>query len=313
MTVQTQPRKNIFKKIANNPITVKELRSRMRGRRAFVVLTLYLLGMGTIIAIVYAAYAAAATTRYGPDVREAGKSVFAVVIGVEAILVMFIGPSFTAGAISGERERQTFDLLRTTLLTPGELVAGKLWSALSYVLLLIVASIPLQSIAFFLGGLSWEELLIGQLLITVAALAYAMFGLYCSSVMKSTLSASVMTFGGGLFWTFGLPAFTAFAIGFISSFYYSSFSSLSWTVEALLMYGLIVLVSFNFPGTIIASELILLEENAIFGFSETFSSASGSHSVWIISPWLLFIPIYLLLTLFFYWRCVKRVQKIADQ
>jgi ABC-2 type transport system permease protein len=110
--------------LTQNPVMVKELRSRMRGRRAFVVLTIYLLAMSGLISLVYAAYASAAATPYGPDPSEAGKVVFAVVMAVQGFLVLFIGPAFTAGAITGEKERQTYELLQTTLLSP----AGLSWA-----------------------------------------------------------------------------------------------------------------------------------------------------------------------------------------
>ena len=90
--------------------------------------------------------------------------VFAAVLGIQAFLIVFIGPAFTAGAISGEKERQTYDLLRTTLLPAGALVRGKLISALGYVFLLVFASVPLQSVAFLLGGVALEELIISQLI-----------------------------------------------------------------------------------------------------------------------------------------------------
>ncbi|MCA9960930.1 MAG: hypothetical protein KC443_17945, partial [Anaerolineales bacterium] len=106
---ETLPRKRPFRMLRDNPVTLKELRSRMRGRRAFVVLTVYLVVMSLLIALIYLAYASAANQAYGPDPRQAGKVVFGAVIGVQVFLVTFIAPAFTAGAITGEKERQTFD------------------------------------------------------------------------------------------------------------------------------------------------------------------------------------------------------------
>ena len=37
-----------------------------------------------------------------------GRVLFIGIVGVELFLVTFIAPTFTAGAISGERERQTY-------------------------------------------------------------------------------------------------------------------------------------------------------------------------------------------------------------
>jgi ABC-2 type transport system permease protein len=292
--------------IWENPITTKELRSRMRGRRAFVVLTVYLFILSGLISLVYAAYASSTSSPYGPDPRGLGKVIFSVVVGVQLFIVIFVGPSFTAGAITGEKERQTYELLRTTLLTARWFVAGKLVSALSYVLLLILAAIPLQSIAFLLGGVAVSELIISQVLLLVGAIAFAMYGLYCSSSYKSTLSASVVTFAGALFLTVGIPLLVGL-FSLVLGPIYATASTVSWVADALIMYLLLFLAATNLPATMIVSEVFLLEEGALFYFM---NSMSG-RSVPILSPWPFAIMIYALIGLLFFWLTVRKVRKIA--
>jgi len=306
--VRPKPRWRRLKALAQNPITVKELRSRMRGRRAFVVLTVYLIGMSGIISLVYLAYASSVSGPYGPDPRQAGKVVFAAVLGMQVILVTFIGPAFTAGAVSGEKERQTYDLLRTTLLTARSFVTGKLISALSYVLLLIVAGIPLQSIAFMLGGISPIELILSQLLIVVAAVTFALYGLFCSSTMRTTLAASVTAFAGTLFVTLGTPTIVLLFSAFLGPLVFGS-SAYGWMGEALLTYVGLLLAATNLPASLIVGELLLQEEDALFLFKSSFSG----HSVWLFSPWPLFLFLYILIALILYWACVRRVKRIADK
>ncbi|MFQ5401501.1 MAG: ABC transporter permease [Anaerolineae bacterium] len=302
-----RPGKRIHR-FLQNPVTMKELRSRMRGRRAFVVLTIYLLLMSGFISLVYGAYTSSAGNPFGPDQRQAGKVLFSAVLGIQVFMVIFIGPAFTAGAITGEKERQTFELLRTTLLTAKSFVAGKLISALSYVLLLIFAAVPLQSIAFLLGGVSLLELLLSQLLLVIAAVTFALYGLFCSSALRSTLSASVTTFAGSLFMTLGLPAIIGIFGAFIGPVLASS-ATLSWVSEALLVYGGLVLAATNLPATLIVSDIFLLENDALFFFK----SSIGSRSAWLFSPWPLFIVLYLLMAAFFYWATVRRVRRIANK
>ena len=43
---------------------------------------------------------------------------------------LLVGPVFSAGSITQERERQTLSLLLTTLLRPGKIVLAKLLAAL---------------------------------------------------------------------------------------------------------------------------------------------------------------------------------------
>jgi ABC-type transport system involved in multi-copper enzyme maturation permease subunit len=305
-----KPSKKRFKSLRQNPVTMKELRSRMRGRRAFVVLTVYLLAMSIFVILIYAGFAASAGGLYGPSARDAGKAVFMGVLSVEVFLVIFVGPSFTVGAVSGEKERQTFDLLRTTLLTGKSLVTGKLISALSYVFLLLIASIPLQSVAFLLGGISGLALVLSQVIVFVAAVTFAMWGLYCSSIMRSTQAASVMTFAGTLFLVAGIP-FLAMMGGIFTGPFLAGMS-MSWVGEVLLLYGGLLLAAVNLPATLIVSDLILVEEDALFFFDQSFGGASGG-AFWFPSPWWLFIFLYILLALLLYWLSVRKVRKIANQ
>jgi ABC-2 type transport system permease protein len=306
------PKKSRFRALRHNPVVMKELRSRMRGRRAFVVLTIYLLAMSAFVTLIYAAYASSAGAPYGPDARTAGKAVFAGVLMVQGFMVLFVGPSFTVGAITGEKERQTYDLLRTTLIGANTLVLGKLISALSYVFLLIIASIPLQSIAFLLGGVAVEEVVVSQIVILVAAVTFALWGLFCSSVMRSTQAASVATFAGALFMVIGIPMLAFFFLLF-GSVFFSSVSSWQW--EVALLYAGLLLAATNLPATLLVSAIILQEEGAVFFFRSSFGSSftSSGHSFWFPSPWPIFLALYILLALLLYWLSVRRVKRIADK
>ncbi len=299
-------RRSAVGSLLTNPVTVKELRSRMRGRRAFAVLTLYLLILGGVITVVYLAYTGNVAGPGSTAARTAGKGLFAAVLAVQVFLVAFIGPAFTAGAISGERERQTFDLLRTTLLSAESFVLGKLISALGYVFLLVLVSIPLQSIAFLLGGLSLVELVISQVVILVAAVTYALYGLWCSAAMRTTLAATVTTFAGMLFVTFGTPLLAGMAAVLGSTF---SGTWLSGTlVEMLVLYGGIVAAATNLPATLIVSETLYLDQDAVFGFTQTI----GGTKMWAISPWLLFILFHVLAAGLLYVWTVRRVRRVSD-
>lgn len=290
----------------NNPVTTKELRSRMRGRRAFVVLSLYLLVLSAVIVLVYLVYLSGSAIPSSTMARTAGKGLFAAVLGVQVLLVTFIGPAFTAAAVSGERERQTFDLLKTTLLSAEAFVLGKLVSSLSYILLLVVVSIPLQSMAFLLGGLSAIELILSQLLILVAAVTYALYGLWCSAVMRSTLTATVATFAGTLFINFGLPIVAFFVALFLGSAW--GLTSSNPTAEMVLLYIALIFSALNLPATLIVSEAFLLNQDTLIGFTHYI----GSQAMWVFSPWTLFIVLHVLAAIALYVATVRRVRRISD-
>jgi ABC-type transport system involved in multi-copper enzyme maturation permease subunit len=292
-----------------NPVVLKELRSRMRGSRAFVILTVYLLVMTAVATLVYLAYASAGGP--GPTsataAADAGLAIFAAVLAVEVVLVVFIGPAFTAGAISGERERQTFDLLRTTLLSAEAFVSGKLLSALSYVLLLIGASLPLLSIAFLLGGPSLTEVVLSQVLLVTTAVTYALFGLYCSARFRTTLGATVTTLAVTLFVTFGVPVIVLASVGIFGTL--STWSGMGVLAARLLLMGALLLAATNLPATLIVSEIILTQENSLFTFRQVVSGTP----VTLLSPWPIFIVLHLAVAAVLFLACVRRVRRISDE
>lgn len=292
--------------LARNPVTVKELRSRMRGQRAFLLMTAYLLLMGGLIFTVYLAYVASSGNNFGPSNRQAGKAVFTAVLLVQVILVLFIGPTFTSAAIVGEKERQTYDLLRTTLLPARSLVAGKLLSSLSYIYLLIIVSIPLQGIAFLLGGISPIELLLSQLLILISAITFALIGLYISTVLRSTLTASLTTFAVAFTLTFGTPIVAALITSILGPVLFGP-STPAWPVQILLIYGGLLLAATNLPATLVISDLFLVEQNALVYFTDFIDG----RLAYIWSPWLPYIILYILLGLLLYWACIRRIKRVA--
>lgn len=197
-------------------VSIKELRGRMRGRRAFVVVTVYLLLLSGFAFAVYQylRQQAATTTAgqgfgFGPDMgfwpgavssggtalsASIGHGIFGGLLLVETLLVLVLAPAFTSGAISLEREKQTIDMLVTTPLSTLGMVLGKLLSALTYVFLLIIASIPLASLVFVFGGVGPEDLLRGYVLLFALAFGMGAIGLFISALVKRTQTATVITY-----------------------------------------------------------------------------------------------------------------------
>jgi ABC-type transport system involved in multi-copper enzyme maturation permease subunit len=188
-------------------VGVKELRGRMRGRRAFVILTLYLLLLGGFAWMYELILAAQVSVGLGGSAAYAsaliGQEIFAGLLMLITLLVVFLAPAFTAGAISLEREKQTLDMLVTTPISSLAIVIGKLLSALTYVFILIAASIPLTAMVFAFGGVAPDDVIRGYVVLVATALGLGAFGLFCSSLVKRTQAATVITVFGVLAMTLG--------------------------------------------------------------------------------------------------------------
>jgi hypothetical protein len=187
-------------------------------------------------------------------------------------------------------------------------VLGKLLSALSYVFLLIIVAIPIQSIAFLLGGISPIEVVLSQFLVFLSAVAFAMVGLFFSSLMRTTLAASVSTFAVAILLVAGAPIVAMVFLMFSSPFLFG-ISSPSFSLQVILIYGGILLAATNFPATLILSDVFLLEQNALFIFPEVIDG----HTIYIFSPWFVYSAFYIVLSLLLYWGAVRRVRRIADR
>ena len=207
---------------AVSAVSIKELRGRMRGRRAFAVLTVYLLLLGVFAFAIYLYLKQQAVVGTTPGFtggfpREPGfpgmpfpggqtlangtalsagigHGIFGGLLFLETLLVLVLAPAFTTGAISLEREKQTLDMLVTTPLSTLGMVIGKLFSALTYVFLLILASVPLASLVFVFGGVGPEDLLRAYVFLFALAIGMGAIGLFISALVRRTQTATVITF-----------------------------------------------------------------------------------------------------------------------
>ena len=177
-----------------NPIVIKELRARMRGGRPYLILSSYLLGLSLICFGVLRIFAAQASNGSMIISAQVGQGLFTALALALTLLITFLTPALTAGAISGEREQLTYDLLIATPLRPGRILAGKLIAALWYVLLLLFAVVPLGSIVLLFGGVAPRDLVKALLLLLLTMLASGMLGLLCSAIARRTLRATVMAY-----------------------------------------------------------------------------------------------------------------------
>lgn len=177
-----------------NPIIVKELRSRMRGGRAFITLTVTLLLTALLMYALLQVMLSISQYSYDVVSPRIGQALFTVLVYLELVVISAITPAVTAGAISGEREKQTYEMLQATPLSPGSMLWGKLFSALSYVFLLLFAAIPLASLIFIFGGVSPSDMLKSLLVLLALAVAFGVLGLFMSALFERTGRATVASF-----------------------------------------------------------------------------------------------------------------------
>jgi ABC-2 type transport system permease protein len=293
-----------------NPVMLKELRERMRGARAFVVITVYLGLMSSFTVLMYLIQRGIVQENGSAATGELGRVVFAGVVGIELLLIIFIAPAFTAGAVSNERERKTYDLLQITLLPKPSFVIGKLESALSYIFLLLLAAIPIQSIAFLFGGVSEMELILAFIILGVTALTLGTIGLYFSTTVDRTLTASVRAYTVAFVITVGVPIALGFFVNIFNNALVGTGTNVTSSpiLEAFLIYLGALLVSMNPVVTSLTTQRLLIDQRRI-GFWTATLSSDGS-TIPLVSPWISFTIIYLIVSAILVVLAVRQMRKV---
>jgi ABC-type transport system involved in multi-copper enzyme maturation permease subunit len=178
-----------------NPIIVRELRTRMRGSRPYLILSIFLVLLALTGVGVY--YLMLQQSRLGMVVLspQIGQALFKGLAFVELLLIVVLAPALTSGAISGEREQLTYDMLLATPLHPGQVLWGKLIAALSYLLLLIVAAIPVFSVVLVFGGVDPAALVKAVALLLATTITFGAIGLCASTLFRRTAWATALSYG----------------------------------------------------------------------------------------------------------------------
>ena len=191
-------------RILPTAVMSKDLRLRMRGWRWAGVATLYVAILGAI-AIVFL------LQKYNPTAGSTGTSapalaglkLFQTLSIFQLFLIAFVTPATVAGAISGERQHRTWDLLMASRAPARDIIWGKLLAGISFNLVLIGASLPVFSLVFLFGGIGPSDwippftvflvtvLFLGAISMTVSALTARL----TVSFMVSILIALLLTVG----------------------------------------------------------------------------------------------------------------------
>jgi len=211
-------------------VTARELLWRMRGRRAFIIVTIQVILLSLLVVGIYQFLQDRAVdelrwqlgidfvadvprTLLSPaSATRIGQGLFAALLVVLTFLILILAPALTSGGISLEREKQTLELLITTPISTLGLLFGKLAASLAYLLLLIIVSIPLMSVVFVFGGVDPADVVRSYMFLFALAFGLGAFGLFMSALVGRTQAATVlsyvlvfgMTFGGLAMHTFML-------------------------------------------------------------------------------------------------------------
>jgi len=184
------------------PLFWEELRRRMRGGRAQVVLLIYTLLLVTLLFFVTQIADISSNPREWP---RFGKILWQTFMVAQMAIIIFISPGLTAGAISSEKEQGTLDLLLLTRMGSLSIVLGKFFGAIGQMLYLLLAGLPIISVVFFFGGVSPGDIAMGYTLTICTGIGYASLGFFMSCRCKRVVPAVAWSYALMLLMSVILP------------------------------------------------------------------------------------------------------------
>ncbi len=207
-----------------NPIVKKDVRVQSRSMKICWGVFAY----DAILALVF--FLAMAIIRQ--EIRYSDGNVYGAmvwlypILGVTQLVILgVVVPVRTASSISGEKERQTFDIMMTTGMTPFSVILGKVMTAIVQSMFFVVASMPIMALCFTIGGMSWSYLFWFLAVAFLVSFFAASIGILCSSICRKSISAVIMSYGFYLLFFLGtvLPSilYQIFYINLSYSSYYN--------------------------------------------------------------------------------------------
>ncbi|MCD8369911.1 MAG: ABC transporter permease [Clostridiales bacterium] len=266
-----------------NPIYKREAMVSARSFRLALVLMIFS-GILAVVALLNM-YSTLAQVRLTAEIQYTSfLDLFLFITILEFAMLVLIMPAITAGSISGERERQTLELLMTTELTPHEIVQGKLMGALSTMGLLVVSGFPILGIVFVYGGVTVPDIGLLILCYMVAALFMGSLGIACSAICRKTTMATVMTYallGFLVLGTYGINQFVWYLNGMRTDTY---LTAVGQAAEQATSGGFLYLLLANPASTFL---LVISGMTGREPITEAVTSWFGSRSQnWILTDWI---------------------------
>lgn len=175
-----------------NPVLRREAQTSLRNWKIFAAITVYVsLIAGAAGIFIWGNLYSSYTNGFDPKTTV---MMYAILSGFQLGLILITVPALTAGSISGERERQTLDLLLITKMSPFAIIFGKLISSLGIVILMILSTVPIFAIIFYFGGLSLLSLLGMTLFLLVVACMVGSISIFFSTIFKKTVVSMVLVY-----------------------------------------------------------------------------------------------------------------------
>ncbi len=174
-----------------NPILSFSATRRMRTFRMMAVLAASVLVMlGVALPILGGLF----SDQISITQMRSGYSCCVALFIVQFVLIVLIAPAMTSGAIAGERERQTLELLLVTNTGPLRIVTGKVLESLAFLVLLMFSGMPVMCLTMLTGGVTILQILTGEGFLLCCAFGAVCVGVFASSLTRGTVLSTILCY-----------------------------------------------------------------------------------------------------------------------
>jgi len=203
----------LWRLAGGNPIFCRVVEAAAKRARHAVVRMVYLGVLVCVAAALTMSSLAAGGTLTELSLRSA--NLFKYISFLQLGMACLMAPIFTAGAITQEKDSQTYSVLLATPLSNAQIVLGSLLSRLFFVLVLLASGIPIFLITQLWGGVTGKSILL-SFMIAAATAIFTGAAAVAIAVVRVGTGKTIFSFyiGIGLYlaavWALGeLPALAA--------------------------------------------------------------------------------------------------------
>ena len=176
-----------------NPVLRNENRLAVRSIKFTLMIFAYVAILGAATIIYYVALNSDIYV-YGLNLQSS-LGIYAVMAVAQAVLLMFIVPALNSTAICSEREKQTFDILLSSKLTPLQKIIGKVAASSSKVIVLIISTMPLYAICSLVGGVNFSNIAGLIVFFIINTIFVGSIGVFVSTYVKTSKLSTTLTYG----------------------------------------------------------------------------------------------------------------------
>ena len=172
------------------PLLAKELAEQAVRRRTYIVRFLYTAVLFSVgLFIIYGRGASGGVAKLGQ-----GQEMFNQMFRLQFGAIILVLPATCAGALAGEKERESLSLLLLTTIPRGLIVLQKLLSRVIPMLAFVVLSFPLMATAYSFGGVQTSQLFISLVFLVLLTVTVGAVSIMCSTYCRTTVEAYVASY-----------------------------------------------------------------------------------------------------------------------